>query len=678
MATSSPFVLSPSSQDAFIQYYKEIMLTVKSVKSAQRARFTATDKAYQRENDTTYDNEQAKLKNAGGDADALQNTTVPIVMPQVEAAVVYQASVFLTGVPIFGATANAQFMDEALQIETTLDNNATRGGWTKEFMMFFRDGFKYNYAPIEVDWATEKVVNLTTNLEFSKTEAKPEEVIWKGNKIKRWNPYNSFLDPRVPPTEVYKDGEFAGHTEFKSRIKLKQEISELAGTLTMNIKKAFETQSFALPGTTSGETIENYYVPDINPKVNPSDSYAGAMNWMTWVGLGEHDTNNAIDYKNSYEKTTLYCKILPSEFGLRVPGSNTPQIWKLIIINHQVIIHAERQTNAHNWIPVLVGMPHEDGLALQTKSLAEDAEPFQEVTTTFMNSIIASRRRAISDRTLYDPSRVLAAHINAANPSAKIPVRPAAYGKKISDAVHQFPYREDQGAFSMQQIGQLIAMANNLAGQNPARQGQFVKGNKTREEFDSTMQNANGRDQLVSILLEAQVFVPMKQIFKLDILQYQGAGTEYSRDKEKPVKIDPVALRKAILEFKISDGLVPSDKIINADAWRASLQVLGSSPELASEYNVGPLFSYLMKTQGANITQFEKSKEQVAYEQAVQAWQQMMWFAIEKGMDPEQAQQKLPPQPLPEQFGYKPGGNEGAEVQAPPQSQLTAPASTVA
>ena len=658
MTQSTPFVLNKTSQESFIQYYRESLLTVNTIKSNQRSRFESIDRAYMRENDKTDHQHMAKLANKEGEADALQDITVPVVMPQVETAVEYQASVFLTGVPIFGVVANPAFQDAAIQMETVLDSNAIRGGWTREFLMFFRDGFKYNFAPIEVSWDRETVVSIITDVEFSTKEGKPTDNIWAGNKVKRLDPYNTFVDPRVPPSEVYKRGEFAGYTEFLSRIELKQLIADMNGTITMNITKAFESTSQAIPGTSTGETAENFYVPQINPDIFVRDYYEGNMNWLSWAGIGAQAANKTvIEYRNSYEKTTLYCKILPSEFSLRVPGANTPQIWKLIIINHQVIIHAERQTNAHGWIPILIGQPHEDGLDYQTKSLATNAQAFQEVTTSFMKSILASRRRAISDRTVYDPSRILAAHMNSANPSAKIPVRPSAYGKNVAESVHQFPYKEDQGAFNMAQIRDLIAMSNSLAGQNPARQGQFVKGNKTREEFSEVMDNAAGRDQTVAILHESQVFTPMKTIFKLDILQYQGGTSLYSRDKEEAVEIDPLALRKAILEFKISDGLVPADKIISADAWTIALQTIGTSPQIGSSYNIAPMFSYLMKTKGAIITPFEKSPEQVAYEQALQVWQQIAGLVAEKGGDLK----SIPPQPLPQDYGYNPEGTPAPE-----------------
>jgi len=673
MANKTPFVLTQESHDAFIAYYKEAVTLCKDKVSSQRTRFEAIDREYQRENDKSDKHTQAKQQNKAGNPDPISNITIPIVKPQVEAAVVYQSSVFLTGVPIFGVVSNPEYIDEALQLETTLDNHAIRGGWVREFMRFFRNGSKYNFAPLEVCWKTEKTVDLSTDVAFSTSEAKPNNVIWNGNTARSLDPYNTCVDPRVEPSEVYKKGEFAFYTELTSRIQLKQEISEM--TDTQRVKEAFQSPYLGSPGSNNLDSPEYYYVPSINPEVDPDENYADGMNWMNWAGLDKaaKNTNASIQYNNAYEKTTFYCKILPSEMKLKVPSPNTPQIWKLIIINHSIIIHAERQTNAHGYIPILVGVPNDDGLGYQTKSLGEDSQPFQALATALMTSVIDSRRRAVADRVLYDPSRVLTAHINSSNPSAKIPVRPSAYGKNIGDSVYQFPYKEDQAATNMGNIKDLIGMANNLVGQNPARQGQFVKGNKTKQEFQDVMNNANGTDQLVAMLLESQVFTPFKHIVKLNILQYQGSTTEYSREKESSVQIDPVALRKAVLEFKISDGLVPSDKIIDGEAWTAGLQVIGTSPQIGAGYNVAPLFSYLMKLKGANLKTFEKSPEQSAYEQALMAWRETVALLVDKS---ETGSPTLPPQPKPGDFGYDPTGKKSPDQKAQEAKNAAVPTTT--
>ena len=93
------------------------------------------------------------------------------------------------------------------------------------------------------------------------------------------------------------------------------------------------------------------------------------------------------------------------------------------------------------------------------------------------------------------------------------------------------------------------------------------------------------------------------------------------------------------------------------------LQVIGTSPQINSAYNVAPLFSYLMKSQGADLRPFEKSTEQITYEQAVASWQQLVAQLVKTGATAEQ----LPPQPTPQQFGYDPAAAPGAPAQAPQQ-----------
>lgn len=658
MVASTSITLSENSQKAFLQYYRNVQSVHNSSRVDFRGFLTNIDRAYQREADRSEENKKAKTANRQGDTSRYQNMVVPVVMPQVETAVTYQASVFLTGDPIFGVTAGPEFITEALQMQSILEEQSIRGGWARNIMMFFRDGFKYNYSLLEADWGEEVSYSVETNLAVNLKDGTPKKVLWSGNKIERWDPYNSFIDPRVPPTEVYKHGEFAGRTQFMTRIRLKAFISELPDKIISSIVPAFESGLGGSAGAKDASAM-NYYRPDINPRVSGSEDRFGGTNWLSWVGI-DNNQDRRIKYKDGYEVTTLYCRVLPSEFGLRTPNSNTPQIYKLILVNHEHIIYCEQQTNAHNYIPVFVGQPLEDGLEYQTKSLADNAEGFQQLATSFMTAILESRRRAISDRTIFDPSRILAAHINSANPSAKIPVRPSAYGKNVADAVYAFPYREDQATVDMSQISAILGMSNQLTGQNQASQGQFVKGNKTLSEFESVMANANGRDQMVSILLEHQCFVPIKHVLKLNILQFQGGTTVYNRDAQKTVEIDPVALRKAVMDFRISDGLIPSDKIMNGESFSTAIQVIGSSPEIAQGYNLAPMFSYLMKSRGADLTDFEKSPEQLAYEQALGAWQNLVTLAIEKGTDPTVVQTQFPPQPLPEQFGYNPAGNTPA------------------
>lgn len=667
MTANTPMLIPARAQEGIVQFAHScysLLVQHWNVKEQMRK----IDLAYIRETDWTTEHRRAKLANTYGDTTKFQNITVPIVLPQVEAAVTYQASVFLTGNPIFGVVSNPQFEDEALQMNTIMEDQAVRGGWSRELMMFFRDIFKYNLGAVEVSWDSVVTAALETDLSFDPKIGKPKELVWEGNAIRRLDPYNLLFDTRCNPFDIPTKGEFAGYTTMMSRTALKEFINRLPDKLLDNVKAAFESGVGGANGG-SAQAPFLYYIPQINPDAVLNRNIRASTDWMAWAGAAGVDSK--IAYKNVYEVTTLYGRIIPSDFGLRVPSPNTPQVWKFILVNGQVLIYAERQTNAHNLIPILFGQANEDGLGYQTKSLATNVQPFQEVGSALVNSAIAARRRAISDRGIYDPSRIREADINNPNPAAKIPVRPAAYGKNIQEAYYPIPFRDEQSATAFQELAQISRFADMVTGQNQAQQGQFVKGNKTLHEYSDIMAHANGRNQTTSMMLEAQIFTPLKNILKLNILQYQGGTSLYSRSQEKTVNIDPVALRNAALEFKISDGLTPTDKLINADAFQTAMQVIGSSPAVSGSYNIGPMFSYLMKTQNADLKPFEKSGAQQKYEQAMAQWQsfaaQIAELAKSATMRIEgvtlqdlqgMVQKLIPPQPTPQQFGYDP--NSGA------------------
>lgn len=648
---------SGKSQDAILAFYRQCYSLLNQQWNI-RDQLRQADLAYMRETDLTSEQSKAKRANRMGDSTKFQNITLPIILPQVESAVSFQQDVFLSGYPIFGVVSFPEFADEALMMDTIIGEQQVHYGWVPEIIKTMRNGFKYNIAALEVEWNRQVTYSLETDVSFGK-DGKPNQVIYEGNKLKALDMYNTFWDTRVKPNEVADFGEFAGYTELMSRIRLKQFIQSLPTQI--NVTKAFES-GFSAPVAYGSDGLESYYLPFLNPDAMLDLSTQATTDWMAWAGITGKSSN--IQYKNMYQVTTLYGRILPSDFNMTgIPGQNTPQIWKFIIVNNQVIVYAERMTNAHAKLPILFYQPNDDGLGYQTKSLAKNVEPIQEITTALANSSIASRRRAISDRMLFDPSRVSAAALNNDSPNAKIPVRPAAYQDDLSKAVYAFPFRDDQFQINNAEIQFYSQYANQITGLNPARQGQFVKGNKTRFEFAETMGNATSRDRSIALATEASFFTPLKEIIKMNILQFQGGVSLFNREAEKAVAIDPVMLRRANLVFKVSDGLLPSEKLIDGESMAMAMQTISAVPALAQSYNLAPMFSYLMKMRGARLQPFEKSPEQMAYEQAIAAWMQAAQGIAEaaRETDPPMTQEQLSqmvqqnPQPTPEQFGYKPG-----------------------
>jgi hypothetical protein len=570
------------------------------------------DRLYYRETDYTAAQMKARMANMLGDAQKLQNMVVPVVAPQVETAVGYLTEVFCTGEPFFGVVAPRASVDAATQMETVISDNSRRFGWRAEVIKAFRDGLKYNLMATEVAWETKKTYTIINNPALGlKDGAQTAEEMYAGNFVKRMDLYNMILDTRVPPNKIHTHGEFVGYVELLPRTALKQLTIDLGAGNTMNLTDAFQSNcnQYTVGAAASGE----YYIPLVNPAalLNMNSGTGGANNWLAWIsGI---TNNGVIEYRDLYEVATIYARFLPSDFKLKLPADNTPQIFKLIVVNKQWIVFCKRMTNAHNFLPIIVSQPFDDGLGYQAKSFADNVSPYQEMASALWNSGIESKRRLVYDRLFYDPSRINKTDIDKVSSVARIPVKQAAYGKPVSDAVHSLNYRDDNVVGVLEMAQRVQQLANVANGQNNAQQGQFQKGNKTRFEFETTMSGANMRPRLFAITLEDTFFAAFKEIVKMNIIQYQGPAEIYSIPKDSTVKIDPLELRKGSFQFKLSDGQTPTEKLLNTELMGQVAQIGMAVPAINAEYDVVGMLTYSWKQNGAFwLDEFKRTPEQKA------------------------------------------------------------------
>lgn len=647
MASSQTILkINKKSQESIISYLWQL-----------RSRFTffygirdlleTIDREYYREANRTEEHMKARLANKLGDAHKYQDITMPIVLDQVDTFTGFLTDVFCSSTPIFPVIAPKDYADAAVMMNSILDNQSKKGSWKSELIKFFRDCGKYNLAAVEVDWAKVNTALVETDLTFSPSQGRPRNIIWEGNKLKHLSLYNTFWDTTVPAQEVHKDGEFAGYHELYSRNKLKKLIAELGDdAIIENI----------VPAYNSGTQLNQYYIPQINRDSLVSTQTAmQGMDWFAWAGIKPKE--DAIASKGLYLVTKLYARILPSDFGIRAPQPNTPQVWKFIIVNFSEIIYCERQTNAHEYIPILFGCPNDDGIKYQSKSLAQNAMPFQQISSSLMNSAMAARRKAIYDRGLYNPLYVAEKTINSDNPVAKIPIKPTAYqGVPLNEIYMPIPFNDNQSGLIMQEAQMISGIADQVSGLNKAQRGQFVKGNKTGLEFNEIMKNSDVKPRMAAIVLEDQVMTPMKFILGINIIQFQGNETLYYEegDAKSAVSVDPLLIRNAIWKFKVTDGAAPKEAEMHEDTWQTALQMFATSPAIAQEYQVSDVFSYLLKMKGADIADFRKPKEVLMYEQATAAWQNTIQMILKA--NPQATQEQWPPQPKPQDYGLNPDG----------------------
>ena len=181
----------------------------------------------------------------------------------------------------------------------------------------------------------------------------------------------------------------------------------------------------------------------------------------------------------------------------------------------------------------------------------------------------------------------------------------------MGQAVYQFPYREDNSATNIQMSDMISLMADQATGQNKVDRGQFQPGNKTKTEFQTVMANSTSRQQLAALAIEYQFMTPIKDVIKANTLQFQPTAKLLNREAREVVNIDPIQLRETILEFKITDGLLPADKLMNTELITVFLQTAQAIPTIVTEYDILGMFTYWMKARGAYWAEdFKRSPEQ--------------------------------------------------------------------
>jgi len=623
MATSVALLttLNLDQRKAFLDYAKSFAASCTEL-GTFRALLEYRDRAYQLQMDQTAERIQEiqrAMRSPSSARRSLANLEVPVVMPQIESAVAYQTGVYLTSYPIFGVVASPQNQDAALQFETVIGNHSIRYGWAQELIKAFRNGFKYNFAPVACLWRRQNAATITTSTAAGTAGlGQLQQVMQEGNVLRTLDPYNCFMDMGVLPSRHHEDGTAFGWNELHNRMQFKRFVGTLDPTKTTSLREAYESGFEAQIGDAGSAT--NYFSPTINRAFNVSSLVTGT-NWLNYVGLTQAAAGqNRINYRDRYLVTHFICRALPSDFGRQ---GNTPAIFYGIIVNWKHVIYVEQLVSPNDHLPVFIMQPNDDGLGYQTQSMLDTALPFQDMSSALWNITLESQRRAVFDRLIFNERYINKADIDPASSVARIPLRNASQfkGDDIGKAVYQIPYRNDGANLNLQLSEMVSQMADVASGQNRVDRGQFQKGNKTKTEFETTMANSNGRQQLASMSIEGQFMTPLKETIKNNLLLNQAAGTFMNRDTQAEVQVDPVKMRSSILEFKITDGVLPADKLLNMELMSVFLQTAQAMPTVMTEYDIMGMFIYWAKLKGAYwLKDFKRNPEQ--QQQFLQTFQQ--------------------------------------------------------
>jgi len=612
---ATPIPISRSTHDSLIQLIKEFQ-RIHQRNELWRDKIKVIDRAYACYT-LTKDQNKADEQVAQIIDDSGVHFTTPVVVSQVDSIVAFLSELYLSGYPIFPVVTPPEDTLFGEQLEAIVDDHSIRGRWPRQLNMTFRDGAKYNVCGVELEWAPIGALKVNKNNQQVGSPSQPTLDVEQINRLWNMDMYNMFWDQLVDIPDVTEFGDYVGYNDLWTRGRIKQYISNLtkAGENTMNVRQALESAQGA---SNDGVPREHYIERPLISNFNIIEDPNMATNWLAWA-LAQPDNKDRIDYSNKYLYTKSYARIIPADHGLDVPEPNVPQIWKFVSVNNSFIIHMKKVISAFDMFPIQLGQFTEDGFRAQTKSVAEQQLSIQDATSELVNIRLNSARRSISDRAIYNPSLIDPQDVNSRTPAAKIPIKQNLKNADLNQAYRSIEFNDTGTARAFDDISPLLQLSEFLGGINSARQGGFKRGNRTLGEFSEIMTNSDMRSRMIALMMEYQIFTPLKQQIKGNILLNMGSSPQdlISNRSQRAISVNVEDIRTKLMNFKVADGYLPTSLLANTEVVQAAFNLLIQSPLLQSQYQVGPLFSHMMALSGMRgLDRFQVPPEQQRQQQA--------------------------------------------------------------
>lgn len=591
-----------SAQNTILEYLDSVLTKHKN-NSEMRNKMAIIDVAYARFKQLTSDEcnstgegidpqvaQQQVLDELGELRDSFIHVEIPLIASQVDSFVAYAAEIYLSGYPIFGMVTEPENRKVGQYVEAMVDKHARIGRYRRELQMFFRDAAKYNYAPILCEWDTIEHYQRTAQEEVTLNDKPTISSVSLGyNKIKRLDPYNTFIDPSVLPGDAGRDGDFAGYVELLTMQQLRRELAKLSTNETGKVLNQNVAMKSSHPGSKA------YTMPPQVSEYVPTKKDFDWDDYLTTVQSSKTD----VKYGSKFEVITLFVKAEAKDLNLSDDAGEN--IYKLKFVNQKYLVYVERMYTPFGYLPIQVGQPSEDGLGLQTKSVAEAALPMQKAGSGLVNMRFHAARRSIVDRALYDQDMIDADDVNNPNAAAKIPVKTNSLTRgKISDAYYSIPYRDTASGSMLNDALVVSDWTSDLNGLNRAAQGRFTKGNRTQGEYQDVMSNSEQRQRLPVLILEDQVFMPIKQTLLLNVMRFASGEIVQAQDTGELLEQDVNDLTNIVLDFRVADGYLPKAKLANTDLLSAMMAQVGQNPILAQSFgnHLPGMFAHLASLGG--------------------------------------------------------------------------------
>ncbi len=507
----------------------------------------------------------------------------------------YWSSVFLARSPVFQYTArHGETQQQTQAVEALMDYQTQVGGLLVPLYMWLLDPGKYGFGVVGNYWAEEK--HRITRIEerpkkfmgfelMDKTEkVRITDTVpgYRGNKLFNVRPYDFFPDPRVSLTS-FQEGEFCGRlTQVGWNTILERE----ADGIYFNVEQAKELRSGS--SITRDRGTSEIELPDDGGHTELAKGVYGNQ--------------------PGRELAEFVIELSPKEWKLT--GSTRPEKWVFTLAGGEVVIGAQPLGADHNKFPFHLQTYEVDTYSHSGRGMLEVLDPLNQTISWLMNSHFYNVRKALNDQLVVDPSRVHMKDLHDGGPGKEIRLKPGAYGTDVRTVVAQLNVVDItrshlQDAEIVAELIQRIAgVSDNIMGMvNPG-------GRKTATEIRTSSSFGINRLKTHAEWNSALGMQPLAMMMLQNSQQHYEDQEKYRIAGDLVGQTDPFVdvTKEAIagfFDFVPVDGTLPVDRFAQANLWKELLLGLQNLPQIAMQYDMAGIFSWVAQLSGLkNISQF--------------------------------------------------------------------------
>jgi hypothetical protein len=547
----------------------------------------------------------AYIKETEADAQRKQNREdgepeyTTVIVPYSYAALLsahtYWTSVFLSRTPVHQFTGRHGEGEMSVQaVEALIDYQATVGAMLSKYYVWMHDAPRYGYGVMCTYWDEERTRISTISEEpqmFAgmplvgsrprKVKRTKEVVSYQGNRTMNVHPSDFVVDPRVPLAD-YQKGEYCGR---KVKLSWNDLVRGRAQGRYFNVDMAQKL------GRISRVTErDDYFGKDIVVPDEEDMSLAGE--------LGDVGT---------FEGVELWVDLIPKDWQLG--GSDYPEKWIFTVIAEKVIVEARPFDALHAKFPFHILLNEVDGYSIAPRSMLEILEPMNDALTWLLNSHMFNVRASLNNQFVFDPSRVVTKDLTRKGAGKLIRLKESAYGTDVRSVIAQLPVTDmTQGHLRDMQI--FTDLMNRASGVSDNLMSVLnAGGRKTATEIRQSNTAGLTRLKTHAEYWSATAFGPHAQILLQNTQQYydQAQMLKIAGDlmeEAQFMQVTPESIQ-GFYDFVPVDGTLPVDRYAQANLWKELLFGLYKAPELAAQFDMGGIFTWMAQLAGLkNIKKF--------------------------------------------------------------------------